>query len=69
MEEIFFFSFPPRGLWVSMRIGTVIDNPCHSLAKPSLHFFQHRRSAAVFDYIVQQRGNRHIFIPAGFQHQ
>jgi hypothetical protein len=39
----------------------------HTLAKAPPHFFEHGRTAAVFDYIVQQRRDGEIFIASRFE--
>ena len=41
----------------------------HAFSKPAADFLQHRRAAAVLDYVMQQGGDGEILVASGFEHQ
>src|SRR5580704_10754876 len=48
VPDILFFALPPRWLRVRVRIGTAIHNLRDAAPESPSHFFQQRRTAAVF---------------------
>ena len=55
--------------WVSVGIGAAVDYVGDALAKAAADFFQHGSASAVFDDVVQERGDGEIFVAPGFEHK
>src|ERR1700688_3645866 len=69
MADISLFSFPPWRLGIGERIGAALDNLRHARPELSADFVEHRDTTAIFDYMVKQRCDRHIFISAKLHHE
>src|SRR5206468_12536810 len=56
------FSFQPRRLWRLICVGTALYNYCDVFTKLSLDMAQSVRAATILHGIMQQRGDRFLFV-------
>ena len=63
------FALAPGRLGIGIGIGATVHHFGDALPKAAADFFQHGRSAAILNDIVQERGDREIFVAARFKHQ
>src|SRR5229473_4548572 len=69
MPQVVFLACPPGRLRIEIGVSASLNDVCSTFPESPPDFFQHRRSSAVFDDIVEQSGDGEVFVASRFQHQ
>ncbi len=59
---------PAMELWLRIRIGATVHDMRNAFPELLLDFTQARQTALIFNRVVKERGDGHLFVSAVFNH-
>ncbi len=69
VTQIILLAFAPRRFGIGIRVGASLHNVDHAFSKSAAYFFQHRQTATILHYIMQQGRDGEILVASGLEHE